>query len=588
MKRSIKYSTLTVLFMTVFALGLQAYDTTGYTSITGNQNITATSSLNKFLVPAGQSWTGGINVNNGVNLSLIIEGTATLGWITINRNNSSLYVIIGSAGSVNFQTLTNVSVNDFTVENYSNTLAVSQVNNGKLINYGTILSSSGLDINSGTSIENNGTVSVTGSLGVNSTSSLINKGTIAVNGNLNSNSKSILDNYCKITVTSDFSINSSNTAVMRSGSFLKVNGTCYFYDALTLEANSFIKTMNITHWSAEIAGPSSGHALIQYFGTLTGSKYNTYASKNIFLVDGYGNLYGTSTPVDFSIASSSCNEGFSLIGDKDGDGIPDDEDEFPEDAERAFTANYLGETTWKTLMFEDLWPNKGDYDFNDLVIKYKFTFHLNAQSEYVGLESQFQIAACGAKYANGFGFQLNIPNASVTNVTGYVHSGSSIVLNTNKTEQGSSDEAVIIVYDDINASFGSMVNVTRTGTTKTVDPITVYVSLNKLAPTTSFIINPFIYVNQDRGREVHLMNTVPTSKANPAYFGTGDDNSNDGIYYRSVNGYPWALNVTQDVDHMLETIDFCIGYPQFKEWAESGGALYDTWYSDGLYDPALY
>ncbi len=206
---------------------------------------------------------------------------------------------------------------------------------------------------------------MTGSLGVNSTSSLINKGTIAVNGNLNSNSKSILDNYCKITVTSDFSINSSNTAVMRSGSFLKVNGTCYFYDALTLEANSFIKTMNITHWSAEIAGPSSGHALIQYFGTLTGSKYNTYASKNIFLVDGYGNLYGTSTPVDFSIASSSCNEGFSLIGDKDGDGIPDDEDEFPEDAERAFTANYLGETTWKTLMFEDLWPNKGDYDLTD-------------------------------------------------------------------------------------------------------------------------------------------------------------------------------------------------------------------------------
>lgn len=589
MKRSIKHSTLAVLFMTVFAFGVQAYDTTGYTPITGNQNITATSSSNKFIIPANQSWTGGINVNNGVTLSLIVEGSITGNWwITINKNNASIHAIIGATGTLNFQTLTNVSNNNFTIENYSPSLAVSEVNNGNLINYATILSSSGLSINSGTSIENNGSITVTGALGVNSTSSLINKGNISINGDLNNNSNSTIDNYCKIIVSGNASVNSSKALKMRSGSFLKVNGTTYFYGDITLEANSFIKTMNLTHWNAAITGPVTGHALIQYFGTTQGNRFNTYASKNIYLVDGYGNLYGTSTPVDFSIASSSCNEGFSLIGDKDGDSIPDDEDEFPEDAERAFTANYLGETTWKTLMFEDLWPNKGDYDFNDLVIKYKFTFHLNAQSEYVGLESQFQVAACGAEYPNGFGFQLNIPNASVTNVTGYVHSGSSIVLNSNKTEQGSSDEAVIIVYDNINASLGKMFNVLKAGTTKTVDPITVYVSLNKMAPTTSFTINPFIYVNQVRGREVHLMNTPPTSKVDPTLLGTGDDRSTSGMYYRSSDGLPWALNVPQDVSHMLEKIDFCVGYPDFKLWAESGGALYDTWFVDGVYDPALY
>lgn len=590
MKCSIKYTTLFVFCLAILAIltiQVQAYETSGYTSITGDQNVTATNSINKFIVPAGQSWSGGINVNNGVNLSLIIEGSATLGWLSINKN-ATLHVIIGSAGTINFQTLTNVSNDHFTIENYSGNLAVSEVNNGILKNYGGIVSTSGLGINSGTSIENNGSITVTGALGINSTSSLINKGTITINGDLNSNSRSTFQNYCKITVTGNVSINSNNAAIMRSGSFLKVNGTCFFYDDITLEANSFIKTKNITHWNAQISGPASGNALIQYFGALEGNKYSTYASKNIYLVDGYGTQYGTTTPVAFSIASSDCNEGFSLIADSDGDSIPDDEDEFPDDAERAFTANYLGETSWKTLMFEDLWPNKGDYDFNDLVIKYKFTFHLNAQSEYVGLESQFQVAACGAEYPNGFGFQLNIPNASVTNVTGYVHTGSSIVLNANKTEQGASTEAVIIVYDNINASLGKMFNVLKSGTTKTVDPITVYVSLNKLAPSTSFTINPFIYVNQIRGREVHLMNTPPTSKADASLFGTGDDRSTSGMFYRSSEGLPWALNVPTDVSHVLERIDFCVGYPEFKSWAESGGALYDTWYVDGIYSPALY
>ena len=57
--------------------------------------------------------------------------------------------------------------------------------------------------------------------------------------------------------------------------------------------------------------------------------------------------------------------------DKDGDGVADSQDEYPEDAERAFNNYSLGENTFGTLLFEDLWPSFGDYDLNDLVIDYK-------------------------------------------------------------------------------------------------------------------------------------------------------------------------------------------------------------------------
>ncbi len=57
--------------------------------------------------------------------------------------------------------------------------------------------------------------------------------------------------------------------------------------------------------------------------------------------------------------------------DADGDGVPNDEDDYPNDGDRAFD-NYYPANGPGTLAYEDLWPGKGDYDFNDLVLDYRF------------------------------------------------------------------------------------------------------------------------------------------------------------------------------------------------------------------------
>jgi hypothetical protein len=56
--------------------------------------------------------------------------------------------------------------------------------------------------------------------------------------------------------------------------------------------------------------------------------------------------------------------------DSDGDGVSDQFDDYPDDPLRAFNNFYPSEDGFGTLAFEDLWPGKGDFDFNDMVIDY--------------------------------------------------------------------------------------------------------------------------------------------------------------------------------------------------------------------------
>ena len=60
--------------------------------------------------------------------------------------------------------------------------------------------------------------------------------------------------------------------------------------------------------------------------------------------------------------------------DTDEDGVSDLFDDYPNDPEKAFDNYSPAEGQFGTLAFEDLWPAKGDYDFNDIVIDYQYNF----------------------------------------------------------------------------------------------------------------------------------------------------------------------------------------------------------------------
>ena len=257
-------------------------------------------------------------------------------------------------------------------------------------------------------------------------------------------------------------------------------------------------------------------------------------------------------------------------GDTDGDGVPDDQDDYPNDHDRAFNNYFPGENTWASLAFEDLWPAQGDYDFNDLVLKYNINQVTNASNNVVDIKADFQPIHNGASFINGFVFQLPVDATSVETVTGYNLTGSSITLNSNGTESGQT-LANIVVFDQTEPNINSTLNVVVTFVTP-VDPVTL-----GSAP-----YNPYLIIDEQIDKEVHLSDYAPTELANQSFFGTIDDNSDPAIgrYYKSATNLPWAINIVYDFVWPLESHEITQGYLKFGEWAESGGTDYPDWYKD--------
>ncbi|TAI49516.1 LruC domain-containing protein [Flagellimonas allohymeniacidonis] len=256
--------------------------------------------------------------------------------------------------------------------------------------------------------------------------------------------------------------------------------------------------------------------------------------------------------------------------DTDGDGITDSNDDFPEDADKAFEQFTPSKYGWGTLAFEDLWPFLGDYDFNDTTINYRFVAILNSDNMAVQLDIHFEVTSDGAGFANAFGIEFeSIAPSLVESVTGTVLTEGFINVAANGTEQGQS-RAVVILFDNNEA----MLNIPSKVSVKFTTPITT--NQLGLAP-----FNPFLIVDEDRGKEIHLPNRFRTSLGINDTEVEGVNQDEDGNY-QTGTGLPWAINIIHNFKPPKENVPVNQAYNFFNEWAASGGAAYQDWYKDSV------
>jgi len=273
-----------------------------------------------------------------------------------------------------------------------------------------------------------------------------------------------------------------------------------------------------------------------------------------------------------------------VITDSDGDGVADALDAYPTDATRAFNSYYPNELDFASYAFEDLWPAYGDYDCNDLVMNFNYKIVTNAQNKVVDLIAKFKVKSSGASFNNGFGVAFSTSPDNVASVTGCIKVGSVVNIDPKGYEAGHTTNTVIIPVDAVNTLLSrSIINTVHGGYTvqTTVQTVTMHLS----TPQTSIgtpPYNPFIFVNQDRGKEIHMKDHPPTQLANPVYFGSLNDASNPatGYYYRSATGLPWGLELPVDFAYPVEKTDIVQTYMHFAEWAQSSGSMYPDWYMD--------
>lgn len=296
-------------------------------------------------------------------------------------------------------------------------------------------------------------------------------------------------------------------------------------------------------------------------------------------------FYTTVTP--FTAVDKTIYQPIDKPLDTDNDGVTDVFDDYPEDPYKAYNNYYPAENEFGTLVFEDLWPYKGDYDFNDLVIDYNFNQVTNSSNNVITVVSKTVVRAIGASYHNAFGIELSIPPTNVLQVNGQRLSTELIDVASNGTENGQS-LATIIYFDNaynLLPYSGEDLCVNTYPETPYVSPDTqkVTINLNISIPLVQFgtpPYNPFIIVNQDRDVEVHLPNKKPTDLINIDILGTGHDNSHpkNNEFYVSEKYLPWAINIPVSFDYPAEKQDITKTHLMFNPWAISLGNNYMDWY----------
>ncbi len=356
---------------------------------------------------------------------------------------------------------------------------------------------------------------------------------------------------------------------------LNANLVAALYQELCLEPGSTIK------WSVNHRGRSGVDvADVRIGGTVLGAEIVQIMS------DGnteWGYYEGTYTvPEDqettfFVFNSVSASGGSQSVGnlldnfeiscDYDGDGISDENDQDPENPDVAFVS-YFPSSGKQVVAFEDLWPNKGDYDFNDIVLSNQVKINMDQDFALLSAEFAVSIDAIGAGLDNGIAMMIykadgtGFPESIIESVTG----------------DAAIDEEVtngIILTEDVFEFTNERYQNNGIGVTAVPDTLKFTVVFNTNAE--EFLPELYIFRTDDRSHEVHRSEFSPTSVANSDLFNQGDNSGN----YKTVNGLPWGLEIFTDgyFKNPIEKVEILEAYPEFEVWATSGGEQNKTWYT---------
>lgn len=243
--------------------------------------------------------------------------------------------------------------------------------------------------------------------------------------------------------------------------------------------------------------------------------------------------------------------------DSDGDTVLDNDDCAPNDPAIAFKTYTPSKYGTGTVAFEDLWPSSGDYDFNDVALNYRAIVYINSQNLAVKLDLICTAKSHRSGNVNGIGIQFdNLIYSQIQSVSNTQIFENYLTFNSNGTE-ANQDKAVIIIADNAH---------------KMTDDLTITVVFTEPLDTNvlgTAPFNPFIIVNENREKEIHLPYNSKTNLG-----------SNEESDFIANSGYPWAISISHDFKVPKETVNITNAYNYFNTWATTGGSQKEDWYTD--------
>ena len=218
-----------------------------------------------------------------------------------------------------------------------------------------------------------------------------------------------------------------------------------------------------------------------------------------------------------------------------------------------------------TLMFEDMYPQLGDYDFNDFVARYNLRIlYKYSRGKYYAHKMciSVQIRAVGGIYKYE-------PYIRLTKVK-----ADNIIIETTeknvKSIKGPNGEAIISYKSPTPSSGYKYYNTEKNEMTKPDKFKEIWITLKNPIEYEDVMdknYNIDMYIaKENHKQEIHLKGYEPVY-----------DQHQD---YADKNNFVWGIRTWGIFDHAIEGKNFLKAYPQFKGWVTSGGKEYKRWWEE--------
>lgn len=247
---------------------------------------------------------------------------------------------------------------------------------------------------------------------------------------------------------------------------------------------------------------------------------------------------------------------------------------------------YPAKNSEATLIFEDNWPETGDYDFNDFVIWY----HTQAMSSdrkgtYTddGFEIKITFRAMGGHLPYRLGLQLDKTHAKYIDEVVELEGNDLVKM---ELQNPGEDAPAIFIFtgtDELRkqTNGGKYYNTDPAHKIANNDLITIKYKLkmncfNDLDKTMALWAaavsenqNFFLQKEKNGGREIHLRGYEPTAYYSNSYASEAGNNMRSDIKYCSTGNLVWGIKVPVPIAHPVEEVDIIEAYGKFKSWITS-------------------
>ena len=270
--------------------------------------------------------------------------------------------------------------------------------------------------------------------------------------------------------------------------------------------------------------------------------------------------------------------------DRDGDGVPDVYDAFPDDYRIAFVRSIPSDHSL-TVAFEDNYPSLGDGDYNDFIARYRIVEYLSSHNELVRLDGEAEALARGAMFNHEFGIVVRAPGQT-GEMTVTVRDPDGIEISSR--QDTFEDVARLVIFDQTRDAFRRTTSDVHMDNARTdLPPSEGYTAEFSLVIDGKFVkpqdqecwapFDPYLLV-LNTGYDIHLLGREPLP-------GSLNPDGMDGTI--DENGYPRALLVPEEWLWPVDTVPIESCYPGFADWRETEGAAASDWYLEEPVDEVM-